>query len=249
MDTTPLLVAGLLIVALVLGRTINRFIPQEKLSPETRDSMKLAVGWVATMSALVLGLLVNSAKLNFDAQRNTVIQMSAKIAMLERVLGLYGPETNDARNQVRMATEGLIQNLWPQDSNAKADFTPDKQAGSEIYTSIQNLSPRDDTQKALKTNALTLATQIAELRALLVAQSGAYISRPLLVVLVTWLGVIFLSFSVLAPRNSIAMTTLLISVFSISGAMFLIIELDHPFGGLIRISSEPLLRALATMGS
>lgn len=249
MDSTPLLVASLLVVALVLGRTINRFLPQEKLSAETRDSMKLAVGWVATMSALVLGLLVNSAKMNFDMQRNTVIQLSAKIAMLERVLGLYGPETNDARNQVRIATEGFVNNLWPQDANARAEFTPDKQAGAEIYMSIQSLSPRDDTQKALKTNALTLATQIAELRALLVAQAGAYISRPLLVVLVTWLSVIFLCFSVLAPRNSLAMTTLIVSVFSISGAMFLIIELDNPFAGLIRISSEPLLRALATMGS
>ena len=249
MDSTPLLVASLLVLALVLGRTINRFLPQEKLSAETRDSMKLAVGWVATMSALILGLLVNSAKMNFDMQRNTVIQLSAKIAMLDRVLGLYGPETNDARTQLRTATEGFIQNLWPQDSTTKAEFTPDKQAGSAIYIAIHKLSPRDDTEKALKTNALTLATQIAELRALLVAQSGAYISRPLLVVLVTWLVVIFLSFSVLAPRNSLAMTTLLISVFSISGAMFLIIELDNPFAGLIRISSEPLLRALASMGS
>ena len=134
-------------------------------------------------------------------------------------------------------------------ANARAEFTPDKQAGAAIYIAIQSLSPKDDTQKSLKTNSLTLATQIAELRALLVAQAGAYISRPLLVVLVTWLVVIFLSFSVLAPRNSLAMTTLLVSVFSISGAMFLIIELDNPFAGLIRISSEPLLRALATMGS
>ena len=249
MDSTPLLVAGLLVLALVLGRTINRFIPHEKLSAETRDSMKLAVGWVATMSALILGLLVNSAKMNFDMQRNTVIQLSAKITMLDRVLGLYGPETNDARTQVRTATERFVNNLWPQDSSARADFTPDKQVGSEIYIAIQSLAPRDDTQKALKTNALTLATQIAELRALLVAQSGAYISRALLIVLVTWLVVIFLSFSVLAPRNAIAMTTLIISVFSISGAMFLIIELDNPFAGLIRISSDPLLRALATMGS
>jgi hypothetical protein len=231
-ETTPLLVAALLVLALALGRTIHRFIPQEKLSADTRDSMKLAVGWVATMSALILGLLVNSAKMNYDMQRNTVIQLSAKIAMLDRVLDLYGPETTDARTQLRTATEGFVQSLWPQHANASAEFAPDKQAGAAIYIAIQGLSPKDETQKSLKTNSLTLATQIAELRALLVAQAGAYISRPLLVVLVTWLVVIFLSFSVLAPRNALAMTTLLVSVFSISGAIFLIIELDNPFSGL-----------------
>ena len=249
MESTPLLVAGLLVVALFVGRTLNRFIPKEQLSPDTRDSMKLAVGWVATMSALILGLLVNSAKMNYDMQRNTVIQLSAKISLLDRVLGLYGPETNDARNQLRVATEGFVQNLWPERSDARTDFTPDKQAGAAIYVAIHSLSPRDDPQRTLKNTALTLATQIAELRALLAAQAGAYISGPLLVVLITWLVVIFLSFSVLAPRNLIAITTLLISAFSISGAIFLIIELDRPFDGLIRISREPLLRALSTIGT
>jgi hypothetical protein len=210
--------------------------------------MKLAVGWVATMSALVLGLLVNSAKMNYDTQRNTVIQLSAKIAMLDRVLELYGPEAHDTRVQLRVATEGFINSLWREQSGAAPDQAPDKQAGAAVYAAIHSLSPHDDTQRTLKTQALTLSTQTAELRALLAAQSVAYISRPLLVVLIIWLVVIFSCFSVLAPRNVTAMTTLLVSAFSISGAIFLIIELDRPFGGLIRIPSEPLLRALSTIG-
>jgi len=246
---TPLVVAGFLVVALVVGRIVNRFMPKDYLNAETRDSMKLAVGWVATMSALILGLLVNSAKTNYDIQRNTVIQLSAKISLLGRVLSLYGPETNDPRSQLRKATQGLVNDLWREQSAAKQDVALDTNAGNAIYIGIQSLSPRDDTQRALKTQALTLASQIGELRALLVAQSVAYISRPLLVVLTTWLVVIFLSFSVLAPRNTTAMTTLLVSAFSISGAIFLIVELDHPFSGLIRIPNEPLLRALSNMGT
>jgi hypothetical protein len=210
--------------------------------------MKLAVGWVATMAALILGLLVNSAKTNYDTQRNTVIQLSAKISTLDRVLSLYGPETTDVRSQLRTATEGLVSSLWREERGVKPDFAPDTQAGTAIYIAIHSLSPRDDIQRTLKTQAITLASQIGELRALLVAQSVAYISRPLLAVLITWLVVIFLSFSVLAPRNVIAMTTLIVAAFSISGAIFLIIELDRPFGGLISISNEPLLRALSNMG-
>jgi hypothetical protein len=209
--------------------------------------MKLAVGWVATMAALILGLLVNSAKTNYDTQRNTVIQLSAKISTLDRVLSLYGPETTDVRTQLRTGTEGLVSNLWREKSGVNGDFAPDTQAGTAIYMSIHSLSPRDDIQRTLKTQAITLTSQIGELRALLYAQSVAYISRPLLVVLITWLVVIFLSFSVLAPRNAIAMTTLIVAAFSISGAIFLIIELDRPFGGLISISNEPLLRAMSNM--
>src|SRR5262249_12562282 len=247
-EFTPLIVAGFLVVACLLGRTLNHFMPQHYLSPETKDSMKLAVGWVATMSALILGLLVNSAKTNYDAQRNTVIQLSAKISLLDRALAIYGPETNEVRGHLRAATEEIVSDLWPADSGMKPILSPESEAGTSTYIGIHGLSPRDDKQRTLKTQALTLAAQIGELRALLVAQSGTYISRPLLAVLITWLVVVFLTFSVLAPRNVTALTILIISALSISGAIFLILELDRPFGGLIRVPNEPLLRALSNMG-
>jgi hypothetical protein len=192
---------------------------------------------------------VNSAKTNYDIQRNKVIQLSAKISLLDRALELYGPETAEARGQLRSAAEGVINNLWPGDSGAKPTVDPESDAGTSIYMGIHGLSPRDDPQQTLKTQALTLASQIGELRALLIAQSVTYISRPLLVVLISWLVVVFLTFSVVAPRNITAMSILIISALSISGAIFLILEFDRPFGGLIRIPSEPLLRALSNLGN
>jgi hypothetical protein len=244
---TPLIVAGFLVVACLLGRTLNHFMPQHYLNPETKDSMKLAVGWVATMSALILGLLVNSAKTNYDAQRNTVIQLSAKVSLLDRALALYGPESNETRVHLRAATEELVNNLW-EDSGTKPILPPEAQAGAAIYIAISSLSPRDDTQRTLKGQALTLTAQIGELRALMIAQSVTYISRPLLAVLIAWLVVVFLTFSVIAPRSITALTILIVSALSISGAIFLIVELDRPFSGLIRIPNEPLLRALSNMG-
>src|SRR5262249_46116028 len=244
---TPLIVAGFLVVACLLGRTLNHFMPQQYLNPETKDSMKLAVGWVATMSALILGLLVNSAKTNYDSQRNTVIQLSAKISLLDRALALYGPESNETRIHLREATEELVNNLW-EDSGTKPVLPPEAQAGSSIYIAISSLSPQDDKQRTLKSQALTLTAQIGELRALMIAQSVTYISRPLLVILIAWLVVVFLTFSVIAPRSVTALTILIISALSISGAIFLILELDRPFSGLIRIPNEPLLRVLGNMG-
>jgi hypothetical protein len=246
-ESTPIIVVGLLILALLTGRALNRFIPDHHLSPETRDSIKLAVGWVATMSALVLGLLVNSAKTSYDAQRNTVIQIAAKISFIDRTLATYGPESSEARSQLRVATESTIRSLWPDQLETDPRLQPD-QTGVAFYAAIQQLNPKDDTQRSLKTQAVTLATQVGELRSLLSAQSQAFMSRPLLVVLVSWLLVIFLSFSVLAPRNTTAITTLVISAISIAGAIFLIVELDRPFRGLVRIPVEPMLNALANLG-
>src|SRR5262245_46826961 len=243
-EIKPLLFAGFLVVGGLLGRTLSRFMPQHFLSTETRDSMKLAFGSVATMPARMVGLRAKSAKTNYDGQRNTVIQLAAKISMLDRALAIYGSETNEARDQLRTATQEMVRNLWSEHQSTKPILTPEAQAGTAIYFAIHGLSPRDDIQRTLKTQALTLSAQIGELRAMLVAQSVTYISGPLLVVLIAWLVVVFLTFSVLAPRNLTAMTILIVSALSISGAMFLIIELNHPFGGLIRIPSEPLLQAL-----
>jgi hypothetical protein len=244
-ESTPIIVSGCIVAAVLLGRFLNRFMPQSQLNPETRDSIKLAVGWVATMAALTLGLLLNSAKTNFDLQRNTVIQMAAKVTFLDRALVAYGPETNEARSHLRSVNNGSIQTLWPE-GGRQGQIAFDN-SGVTVYATIQSLAPRDDTQRALKTQTLTLTMQIGELRSLLTAQSSGYISRPLLVVLVSWLLVIFLSFSLLAPRNATALTTLAIAAFAISAAIFLIIELDGPFAGLIQIPKDPLANALSSL--
>src|SRR5262249_7876166 len=116
-----------------------------------------------------------------------------------------------------------------------------------FYAAIHNLAPRDETQRSLKAQALSLAIEVAQLRSLLMAQSVASISRPLLIVVICWLFVIFLSFSVIAPPNNTATAALVISTLSVAGAIFMILELDHPFGGLIRISNEPLLNVMDQM--
>jgi hypothetical protein len=117
-----------------------------------------------------------------------------------------------------------------------------------VYGAIQRLSPQNDTQAALKSQAAALAIDTAQVRSLLAAQSVPSISKPMLIILVCWLAIIFLGFSVLAPPNATAILALTVSALAVSGAIFLILELDQPFGGLIRISSEPMVNALHQFG-
>ena len=241
---TALIVFACLIAAVLLGRTLRGLLPEGHLSTESKDAVKLAMGLVATMSALVLGLLVSSAKGAYDTERSEVIQMASKVAFLDRVLAAYGPEAAGVRAQFRDNVGEGIGQIWPGEIRRPANSAPNTQAGNVLYRDIQRLSPQNDTQASLKSQAASLAIDLAQIRSLLAAQSVPSISKPMLIILVLWLVIIFLGFSVLAPPNATTLLALTVSALAVSGAIFLILELDEPFGGLIGISSEPMLNAL-----
>jgi Protein of unknown function (DUF4239) len=246
MNTTlaALIVFGCLVGAVLIGRTLRGLLPEAHLSTESKDAVKLAMGLVATMSALVLGLLVSSAKGAYDTERSEVILMASKITFLGRVLAAYGPEAAGIRAQCRDAVKEAIQQMWPGQMRRPTDRNPNVQAGNLVYAALQQLSPQNDIQSALKAQATTLAGEVAQTRSLLAAQSVPSVSLAMLIILVSWLVVIYLGFSVLAPPNATAILALMISALAVSGAIFLILELDQPFGGVIGISSEPMVNAL-----
>ena len=236
-----------LVGAALLGRRVHRYLPDDHLSADSRDAVKLAMGLVATMTALVLGLLVSSAKGTYDTARSEVIQMAAKVAFLDRALALYGPEATEARGELRAAVTDAVGRIWPTDQSGRTQLAPNRQAGDALYLAFQRVSPHDDAQRALKTQVATLMVDLGELRSLLVAQSIPSISKPMLIILVSWLVVIFFGFSLIAPPNATTTLALVASAFSVACAIFLILELDHPFGGLIHIPSEPLINVLTQL--
>jgi hypothetical protein len=240
----PVVLFVFLVGAALLGRRVHRCLPEDHLTDVSRDAVKLAMGLVATMTALVLGLLVSSAKEAYDTKRSEVIQMAAKVAFLDRVLALYGPETAEARSKLRTAVADAVRRIWATDQSRRAQLTTNQQVGDALYLAIQRLLPHDDAQRALKAQIATLLADLGQLRSLLIAQSIPSISKPMLIILVSWLVVIFFGFSLIAPPNATTALALVASAFSVAGAIFLILELDHPFGGLIHIPSEPLTNML-----
>ncbi len=238
---TAAVIAASLCASVLLGMRIRRHLPDHHLNADTKDTVKLAMGLVATMSALLLGLLVSSAKGTYDTVRGEVIQMAAKATLLDRVLGVYGTDAAPLRGQFQAALAQVTAQMWAPNGST-AVLNP--QAGDALYVGIQSLAPRDDTQRMLKAQASNLAMEIGQLRTLLHAQSLASISRPLLIVVVLWLVIIFFSFSVLAPPNTTAGAALMVSALAVAGAIFLILEMDRPFSGLIQVTNEPMVNAL-----
>lgn len=245
--------AGLLTFAFAFGAALSgRFLraalPKEHLSQESVDAVKLAMALVATMTALVLGLLVASTKNSYDTQRSEVIQLAAKVTFLDRVLAHYGQESAAPRALLRLGVKRGLASIWPDDKTRRAQLDPATSGTEPLYELLQTLSPHNDEQRALKSQALTIALDIAQMRWLLLEQSGSAISTPLLLIVVFWLAIIFLSFGLLAPSNGTVIAALMIAAFSVSCAVLLILELDRPFDGLIQISSEPMRNSLRHLG-
>src|SRR5216110_1469828 len=170
-----ILVAAILFAGLVgvilMGARVRRLLPAAHLNTDSKDAIKLALGLVATMTALLLGLLVSSAKNSFDTARSEVIQMSAKIALLDRILVLYGPQTADARRALRDSVAEGVRRTWPPDGRRPVSLEPNEQMGDAVYAAISRLAPQDEPQRALKAEAVTLMVQLAELRSLVQAQA------------------------------------------------------------------------------
>jgi hypothetical protein len=236
---------------ILLGMVLRALLPEEHLSAESKDVVKLGMGLIGTMTALVLGLLIASAKSSFDTQKNGLAQLAANVIFLDRTLAQYGTESKDAREMLRDSVADLLQRTWPEEgppsgSTGAKDGTEGRYEG--FYDKVQELTPKTDAQRALKTQVLTTAFDTGRTRWLMFSQKGSSIPTPFLVVMVSWLTLLLGSFALLAPRNATAFITLLICALAVSSAVFLILELDEPFGGIIQLSSTPLRNALAQLG-
>jgi hypothetical protein len=229
------------------GARVRRVLRAEQLSDASRDAMKLALGLVATMTAILLGLLISSAKTAFDTTRTEVIQMAAKVALLNRVLVLYGPETAEARRALRDAIAEGVRRTWPDRRGGPVQLEPNQQMGDAVYVAISHLTPQDEAQHALKTEAANLMVQLAELRTLVQAQAVSSVSKPLLIALILWLLVIFFGFSLLAPANLPTTLALVAGAFSVACAVFIILDLDFPFAGIVRIPNDPMINTLSQL--
>ena len=245
---SSLMLAALLTTVLV-GRIVRRRLPDHHLNSESKDAIKLAMGLVSTMTALLLGLLVGSAKGTYDAQRTEVIQMASQVAFLDRILTMYGPEAAEARAQFHAAVADEFRRVWPEEAGLRPQVTSLGPASDRIHAAVQKLSPRDDEQASLKSQAVTMAMNLGQMKVLLMAQTTPSIPRPLLAAVVWWLVIIFLFFSLLSPSNATTGIALVAASVSVAVAVFLVMELDQPLGGIIRIPSEPLVRAMSQFTS
>lgn len=232
------------------GLLLHYVLPEHHRQDESKDVMKTAAGMMATLVALIIGLLVSSAKSSFDSTSATITQGGAKIITLDRILSRFGPEAASVREHLRHVVESGIERIWPSDTTQRADMRAAIAATGmeDVYDKVRELPAQNESQQYLKSQALQLAGDMMQSRWLMIEQSQNSLPSIFLIVLTFWLTVLFTCFGLLAPRNVTAITSVIICAVSMSGAVFLILELNRPLEGSIKVSSAPLRKALSIIG-
>jgi hypothetical protein len=203
-----------------------------------------------TVAALVLSLLISSAKSSYDTQKAEVQQLGIHLLQLDRILARFGPDATEPRNQLRRIVLADIVRTWPGDGVRADTYDPllAQREGEELFHRIANLSPKTDAQRLDQSRALQLLVGLWETHRLLDEQAGEDLSWPFLTILVFWLVVLFVGFGLFARLNATVVAALLVGALSVAGAVFLIIEMNRPYRGVMRISSAPIRNALTLMG-
>jgi Protein of unknown function (DUF4239) len=248
---SALTLSGIIFVStlggIFLGTLLRRALPRHHLDEHVKDVVRLGVGLVATIAALVLGLLIAAAKSSFDTQTGQVRQITANLILLDNILAQYGPEARPVREQIRSTVGPFADRLWREkEADASGPFETDD-AAERVYLDIQKLSPHDDLQRSLQSRAVQISNDLAQVRFLLFVESENLVPTPFLAVLAFWLMIIFASFSLFSPQNLTVFIFLVLFALSAACGIFLILELSRPFTGLMSISSVPLRNALGAL--
>jgi len=245
---TTVVIFGCVFGGALLGMTLRALLPESHASSDSREAVRLGMGLVATTVALVLGLLIASAKGFYDTQNTEMTEAAANVVLLDRILVHYGAEAKDARAALRSTVASLIERAWQRDGRGKTSFDPAAANGEVMWDKIQELTPATDNQRSLRTQALGLAVQLGRIRWLMVEQKSSALPRPLLVIMVAWLTLLFISFGLFIRPNLTVVISLLASSLAVCSAIFLILEMFQPYVGLIQVSDAPLRAALAQLG-
>jgi hypothetical protein len=230
--------------AAVVGMTLHARLLGGHLDSDSKDVIKLVMGLIGTMAALILGLLIASANSSYNAQNSELQSLSVNVVLLDRTLASYGPETKGAREELRGVVRAAHDRIWAPEGPRPANT----EAATRFLQQLQGLAPKTETARILQARAMQVAEGILQTRLLMSEQAADSIPKPFLTVLVFWICALFLGFGLFARFNATVALSLLVGALSVAGAIFLILELSTPYRGIMRISDAPVSRALALIG-
>jgi Protein of unknown function (DUF4239) len=242
-----LMVFGFLFIGALFGMFIRPALPAAHLNEDTKDVIRLSMSLIATLAALVIGLLIASAKSSYDAKNTQIKLITANVILVDNFLEQLGSDARSARDLLRKTIDPMIDRIWSDSTSMKvAPFAESKEAQA-TYISVQKIPTSNESQSSTKARIIQIIADLSQARLALFTQADTSISTPFLAIVVFWLVIIFTSFSLFVRPNPIVIVTLFVCTLSASAAIFLILEMDRPFSGLMAISAEPLHHALAPL--
>jgi hypothetical protein len=245
---------GLLAFAVIfgggmLGVLLGKILPERYFGDATKSIVQTASGMVSLLAALVLGLLVATAKNKFDNRNKQTEVLAGSLMFLDRQLVNYGAGANDERLLLRQYTSSKIAETWAQGHRAKPrpGDPPTWKLLEELQQRLHGLTAGSEAQRAAAASALQIVGDLEKTSWLETAQASDHVPQPFVVTLIAWLFVLFVSFGLFAPRNALVIVALLVGALAVSGAIALIVDIDLPFEGIIAVSPQPMQEALSQM--
>jgi hypothetical protein len=237
--------------ASLLGVLCHPLLPARYRSAEAHEVVKLGASIVVAVVSVVLGLLTYSVKQEFDRTTSNQGQYAASLILLDRCLREYGPDAAEARKLLRQYTAGAIEQTWPEESGrpGRAYIPVENPALGQVLDGVESQirawQPPDPAHQKLAARCLALFENALTQRWTLVLEARQTIPLPLLIGLVAWLIIVFASFGLNAPNNLLVQVTLLLCSATIASVLYLTVEMDTPYNGLIKIPSTSMREALA----
>jgi len=235
-----------ILIGAAIGMSLKRFLPVDVLDGGSKETIRLGAGFLSTLAALVIGLMIASAKNSYDTQNTNIRQLGTNVVLVDQMLIKYGPEANAARALLRETIPSAAARIW-QESIAGKDSGSTfvlSGTGERFYNAVEGLKPVSEEQVSLKARIIQITTEMGRTRLLVFTQNDNAIPVPFFIVLVFWLVVIFASFSLFAEPTPIVIASILLFAISVSSALFLIVDLSLPFEGLMQISNHHLRMVL-----
>jgi hypothetical protein len=246
---TGILVFACTFGAALLAIFLRKRLPPDHLDGDSKDVVKLVMGLVATMAALVLSLLISTAHTAYDAQEAEIEQLGVHVFQLDHLLSRFGAAGAPARSRLRTLVAHDLARTWPPKGATAATYAPTEliAEADQLFADIAALPTGTNIEQLGQSRALTLLISISETRRLMSAQTHASLSWFVLSVLVCWLALLFFGFGLFARINTTVVVALIAGAVSVATACVLILEMSQPYKGWMTVSSAPIREALDEM--
>jgi hypothetical protein len=251
---------AILCASSALGFFVHPRLPERHRSAQSMALVQLAISLLVTFTAIVLGLLTTSVKEGFDTAYNARGEYAAQLAQMDRCLSDYGPETAPIRAQLKSYTAAVIASTWPDEppptgvtypNTSEMPLTGEVPVLGDIMNDVgletRSLQPKDNLHQNLMAACVLQYHDLIQARWKVIEGAHGSISAPFYWVLVFWLALLFATFCLTAPPNPLVVTVIALCALSITVVVFVILDLDEPYGGLFGVSSTSMRNALADM--
>jgi len=255
-----LLLFAALVASAAAGSFLRSRLPEPHRNQETIEFLRIVTALLVTFIALVMSLLLASELSSYDSAYHDRNHYAASLAELDGCMRDFGPPLGAARQELHSYTAAVIASTWPDEPRPQGVDYPDTSKFplvgevpalnvliNKIGLALAGVAPKDPFHQAIAQRCSGVFHDVVDARWSVIEDAHGSLSAPFAAVLLFWMVLVFLSFGLQGPRNLLATFVIGIAVISVTSVMFVILDLDLPYGGLFGIPSTSMRLALSDM--